>query len=656
MKWSILITLAVACLSFRPLVQSDVLDHQVTLDYQQATLRQILNDINTHYQIKFAYLNNEMPEEPKFSIQVQDQALRLVLDELLANTSLSYRVVNGQVVLKKEPYAAPTAQPMRSGETRYQPTKAEVSKDTVGSAPSVSSDGEVTSPAALVQEAESLPSINASAKLTTNTGSLLDQRMSRIPSVVPTRVKVATAKPTGVKVAPMQHPLGDMAPVDTAARLPNLIDSERLSSVEKNRKNANVQPEKQSEFGQKFTRGVRGTIDKILPESIADSSDYLRRFLHLGLIYPLSTNGLQAGRTVNEVSYHLLVGYAAGLDGAEFSAIGNVENDFVDGAQFAGVFNVVRQRVDGLQAAGFLNASGGDTQGAQLSGFVNVGAGTIDGLQATGFVNVTTGWQQGGQLSGFMNLLTDSLWGVQGTGFVNVATGGVQGAQLSGFVNYTRHLRGLQATGFVNVASGDVRGVQLAGFVNYAHHVKGAQIGLLNIADSIDGIPIGLVSFVRKNGYRRLELWYGDALQANVAFKMGVPRFYNMLVFGTQFTDTNLRWGLGYGVGTMLPITSAFGINIDLFTVQVHEENQRIFESPNLNLLNTLRLGFNLHLSPRFSLWAAPTFNVMVSQYQQPDSQRIGSATVPAWASYNRTFNNRTNVTMWPGFQVGVRF
>ena len=646
MKWSILITLAVACLSFRPLVQSNVLDHQVTLDYQKATLRQILNDINTQYQIKFAYLNNEMSEEPKFSIQVQDQALRLVLDELLANTGLSYRVVNRQVVLKKEPYAAPTAQPVRSGETRYQPTKAEVSKDTIGSAPSVSSNGEATSPATLVQETESLPPVNASAKLTTNTGSRLDQRMSRIPSVVPTRVKVATAKPTGVKVAPMQHPLGDVAPVD----------SECLSSVEKNRKNANVQPEKQSEFGQKFTRGVRGTIDKILPEPTADSSDYLRRFLHLGLIYPLSTNGLQAGRTVNEVSYHLLVGYAAGLDGAEFSAIGNVENDFVDGAQFAGFFNVVRRRVDGLQAAGFLNASGGDTQGAQLSGFINVGAGTIDGLQATGFVNVTTGWQQGGQLSGFANLLTDSLWGVQGTGFVNVATGGVQGAQLSGFVNYTRHLRGLQATGFVNVASGDVQGVQLAGFVNYAHRVEGVQVGLLNIADSIDGVPIGLVSFVRKNGYRRLELWYSEALQANVAFKMGVSRFYNMLVFGTQFADTDFRWGLGYGVGTLLPITSAFSMNIDLFTLQVHEDNQRLFESSALNLLNTLRLSLNLHLAKHLTLWAAPTFNVMVSEYRQPDSRIVGSTIAPSWTNYDRTFNGQTNVKMWPGFQVGLRF
>lgn len=356
------------------------------------------------------------------------------------------------------------------------------------------------------------------------------------------------------------------------------------------------------------------------------------------------------------MAVHLLAGYAAGLDGVEFSALGNVENDFVSGAQFAGFFNVVRRRVNGLQAAGFVNANGGDTRGAQLSGFVNVGAGTVNGLQATGFVNVTTGRQRGGQLSGFVNLLTDSLRGVQGTGFVNVATGSVQGAQLSGFVNYTHHLRGLQATGFINVASGDVKGAQIAGFINYAHHVKGAQIGLLNIADSIDGVPIGLLSIVRKNGYRCLELWYGDALPANVALKMGVPKFYNMLVVGTQFTDTDFRWGVGYGVGSLLPTTPVFSMNLDAFAMQVHENNQDFFDAYALNLLNTVRLGFNLHLAKHLTLWAAPTFNVMVSEYQAPDSQTIGSTIAPSWTNYNRTFNERTNVKMWPGFQVGLRF
>ncbi len=102
MRWSILITLAVVCLSFRPLLQRDILAYPITLNYQEATLRQILYDISTEYQIKFAYLNNEMPKAPRFSIKVKNRPLRLVLDELLEDTGLSYQVMSGQIVVKKK--------------------------------------------------------------------------------------------------------------------------------------------------------------------------------------------------------------------------------------------------------------------------------------------------------------------------------------------------------------------------------------------------------------------------------------------------------------------------------------------------------------------------------------------------------------------------
>ncbi len=446
--------------------------------------------------------------------------------------------------------------------------------------------------------------------------------------------------------------LPQRAGVDTTA-----VALESSPFVEEDQKKNNPPPKKLKTPGKKMSERVRRITDNLLPKPPTDSSDYLRSPFHLGFIYPLSTNGLQAGRTVNKVSLHLLTGYAAGLDGAEFSALGNIENDFMVGAQFAGFFNAVRRRVSGLQAAGFVNINGGDTRGAQLSGFLNVGAETVDGLQATGFVNIATGRLRGGQLSGFVNLLADSLRGLQATGFVNVATGNVHGAQLSGFVNYTHHLRGLQAAGFVNVASGNVHGAQ-AGFINYAHHVKGAQIGLFNVADSIDGVPIGLISIVRKNGYRHAEVWYSEALQANLAIKMGVPKFYNMLVVGAQVAlpDNKLQWGVGYGVGSLFLITSTFSMNLDIFALQVHENNQDFFDTYALNLLNTVRLGFNLHLAKRLTLWAAPTLNVMVSEYQAPDSRIIGSSIAPAWTNYNRTFNGRTNVKMWPGFQAGVRF
>ena len=636
MRWSILLILAGVCLSFRPPTQSDILQRPVTLDYQAVTLAQILHDLRDRYQVKFAYLNNELPES-RFSIRVKDQALGLVLDELLVNTGLSYEVINEQVVLKKKVDfpSSPTASPVRSGETRYRPTPKDSSPDTTASVPPPANNPYPVPQ--LVPTTEDAPPPSASAPDILIPEVSLAQKPTRIAS---------HAVADNVKIVPV-----DAVPASTVA-----VQTVRPSSAKEDQPEANPRSRRSSKFGQQIGRNVRRAMDKLLQGPSVDSVDYLHRLVHLGMIYPLSTNGILAGRTVNRLSLHLLIGYAAGLDGAEFSAVGNIENDFTEGAQFAGFFNLVRHRVNGVQAAGFVNANGGDTRGAQLSGFVNVGAGTVNGLQGTGFVNVATGAQRGAQLSGFVNLLTDSIRGVQGTGFVNVATRGVHGAQLSGFVNYTHHLKGLQATGFVNVASGDVQGAQLAGFINYAHHVKGAQIGLFNVADSIDGVPIGLVSVVRKNGYRRLELWYGEALQANVAVKMGVSRFYNLLVFGTQFADTDFRWGVGYGVGTLLPITSVLSTNLDLFAMQIHEDDQRGFGDYPLNLLTTLRLSFNLQLAKHLALFAAPTFNVMVSEYRQPDSGLIGSPIAPSRTVYDRTFNDRTNLKMWPGFHVGLRF
>ena len=600
MKWSILITLAVACLSFRPLPQPDLLEQPVTLDYQEASLRQILHDISTEYQIKFAYLNNEMPEERTFSIQVQNQALRLVLEKLLADTGLAYRLMNGQVVLKKKAEPSSASPPSRE-ESKDEVIHKSPPKDTTAAVSKARPPTQAT-PATNNAGLQAL-SVSTPMPRVVKPNSLPEEPEPLPPPTIPTLAPVA---------------------VNTATTSSTTVITKRFSRKERKRKKNSAESKQPNEFGQKVSEHVRRAIDKLLPGPPPDSSDYIRRFFHIGLIYPLSTNGLQAGRTVNQVSLHLLAGYAAGLDGAEFSAFGNIENDFVEGAQFAGFFNLVRRRVNGLQAAGFANVSGGDGQGAQLAGFVNVGAGTTNGLQAAGFVNITTE--------------------------------SVRGAQLSGFVNYARSIRGLQATGYVNVASGDVRGVQLASFVNYARYVKGVQIGLLNIADSIDGVPIGLVSFVRKNGYRHSEVWYSEALQSNLAIKMGVSKFYNMLMLGAQFADTNFRWGVGYGVGSLFPITSTTSVNLDIFAMQIHENNQGFFNAYALNLLNTVRLSLNLQLAKHLTLWAAPTFNVMVSQYRQPDSQVIGSTITPSWTTFNRTFNNRTNATMWPGFQVGFRF
>ena len=642
MRWSIFLILAGLCLSFRLPEQPDVLQQLVTLNYQGASLQEILRDLRDQYQVKFAYLNNEVPEDRTFSIQAEQRSLKQVLDELLEGTHLSYRVVNGQIVLKKETDALPVAPPPpahRGGNRSTFPPKD-----------------------SSLQEEAPVPPPRVKHRNTFRVPPVVAPLMVRPPEYVSLPL-------TGTTDSLRQEYVHPVALVGSVEEDPRFTEEADTLTIPPPVLSAGKPIRESSKRSERITRNVQQVMNKLLPDPHRDSSDYLYRPFHLGVIYPLSTNGTRAGQIVNKFSAQLLVGYSAGLDGAEFSGIGTIENDYVEGAQFAGFFNLVRHDVKGIQSAGFVNASGGDVRGAQLSGFLNVSAGNVNGLQGTGFVNVATGAQHGAQLSGFVNLLTDSIRGLQGTGFVNVATGGVRGGQVSGFVNYTHHLKGVQASGFINVASGDVQGAQIAGFINYAHHVKGAQIGLLNVADSIDGVPIGLMSIVRKNGYRRLELWYDQVLQANVAFKMGVPQFYNMLVLGTQFADSNVRWGVGYGAGTLFPLTSRVDMNLDLFAMQIHEDSDQFFKDYPLNLLSTLRFSVNLHLAEHLTLFAAPTLNVMVSRYRQPDNGIVGSRLAPSNTFYDETFEHSTrtqvngqtypaatNVKIWPGLHAGVRF
>jgi len=353
----------------------------------------------------------------------------------------------------------------------------------------------------------------------------------------------------------------------------------------------------------------------------------------------------------------MLVGYAAGLDGVEASGFGNIENDFVNGAQFAGFFNLVKNEVTGVQAAGFVNLNGGTLDGGQFAGFLNMNLDSLQGVQGAGFLNVSTGYTRGVQAAGFANIATrnadeDAL---QASGFTNIALGHLRGGQFTGFGNYAHDVDGVQIAGFTNIATGDVRGFQGSGFINVARNVKGVQLSVLNVADSIDGIPIGFLSIVRKNGYRALEVWGGETMHANAALKIGVRKFYNIFSFGSQFADTDFRYGLGYGVGHITALSSTVDLSIDLLAQQIYEEDNRMFsDNQELNLLNTFRLGFAKQFSQHFGIFVAPTFNMLVSELPNNDGS-IGSNLAP-YTLFDETINNRTNVQMWAGFYVGLQF
>ena len=185
------------------------------------------------------------------------------------------------------------------------------------------------------------------------------------------------------------------------------------------------------------------------------------------------------------VSFNILAGHYAKLNGVEFGGVANLETEEMRGAQFAGVANVVGGYVEGFQAAGVINAANGDLNGlqaagtvntvsgnvrvGQLGGTINIAGGNLHGLQASGAVNTVGGNAKAAQLAGALNIARGDFDGLQASGAANYAGGSVRVSQLAGAINIARGgLNGLQASGAVNYAGGNVRIGQLAGALNIA--------------------------------------------------------------------------------------------------------------------------------------------------------------------------------------------
>ncbi|MCY7351974.1 MAG: hypothetical protein LH606_15130 [Cytophagaceae bacterium] len=277
------------------------------------------------------------------------------------------------------------------------------------------------------------------------------------------------------------------------------------------------------------------TSQQVFSENVEDT---LRRAFQISFLPMLGTNHRLSGSVINNVSVNVLAGYSGGVDGFEVGGLVNLVRGSVHGVQLGGLGNLVRGNVQGVHVAGFVNFTRKNLWAVQVAGFVNAVGGSMKGAQVAGFANINAGSNNGFQLAGFTNL----------NGRDN------QGAQISGFANGTlSNNTGLQLSGFANFARLNQHGWQISGFANYARTVTGGhQIGLFNYADSSATAPIGFLSFVRKNGYRRLEISGDEVLPANLTFRTGVRRFYNIFTAVLQ-SDYLYRLG-GWARGNTVSV------------------------------------------------------------------------------------------------------
>jgi hypothetical protein len=269
----------------------------------------------------------------------------------------------------------------------------------------------------------------------------------------------------------------------------------------------------------------------------------------------------------------------------------------LDGVELGGVFNIDRKNVTGLQAAGVINIVGGSVHGIQLAGICNDDLDSVNGFQA------------------------------------------------AGLVNRARYIKGLQLAELYNYAD-TVDGMQWAPIFNRTRHLKGFQIGLINIADTSEGVSIGLLNFVH-HGLYELSFYADELSPLNLTFRSGTYKFYGILYAGMNPDKQHRSYYYGGGFGHQFPVTRHFAIRSELTFGTLSPLTLRHLDNGN----STIRFNVDAHwqIAKKFAISAGPSFDIYYIDHQYYINGKLYQP-----ISYGPPASLRDNARAWIGWHIAI--
>lgn len=300
---------------------------------------------------------------------------------------------------------------------------------------------------------------------------------------------------------------------------------------------------------------------------------------HVGLVYPLSTNGTRAAQISNTISLHAIAGLSAGENGAAISGLSTIIKGDQRGAVISGLSNTISGDATGAQIAGLINTVGGNSRGVVAAGLINI-AKSAKGAEIAGLINVARE-QAGAQIAGLSNIARTS--GIQAAGLAN-------SAQQSNF----------QVAGLANTAG--TAKVQIAGLINVAQKVKGMQIaGLINIAEE-SNCPIGFLNFIKK-GEKQIGATIDESGNAVLALRTGGKYTYGIMGAGYNLRMDNAPYVLEAGLGMHVRFSKLLRLNLEISnTANTSFGHDSYYKS-------SFRPLLGITLAKHLEIVAGPSFN-----------------------------------------------
>jgi hypothetical protein len=322
------------------------------------------------------------------------------------------------------------------------------------------------------------------------------------------------------------------------------------------------------------------------------------------------THGLMSSQIINHFSFNVLGGYNAGVAGMELG----------------GLYNLNKQDVKHVQVAGLFNVVGGNFTGVQLGGVNNIVYRNVVGVQVGGVLNTVGQNVSGVQLAGVLNTVKQNATGMQVAGVLNQVGQNSSGVQLAGIANLTGKT---------------VTGLQVAGIINRAPVLKGVHVALFNVADTLSGYAINLMSFSR-NGYHQLAAYTDDNLITTLAFKTGNARLYTKLIGGYHGGD-NEYFAYGFALGHDFKLSRRLGLSAEFSQqfLQSHQWN-------NIHQLDRFSALFTVPLANKLALFSGPSLNLYdLGQNNTVKEQAALSKHKLAYTGIGSNFKT------WIGWSVG---
>lgn len=596
--------------------QDNLLKRKVTLKADEKPLENILLDMSNRARFTFSYDASILPKnDERLSFALENESVKTTLDKILPE-SIDYKVSGNHLILLKKA-------------TEYNSGKKE--KYTV-SGHVYSTDDNAPLENIIVYEVSSLVS------------SLTDSE-GRFSMVIP-----AEFKHFGLS---FNHQYFHDKVIFVAPKNQTLA-----VALEPKREKKDVEKLESLPFSPSPVESLSIVRTLVSPQLFirTRNMDMVRQTTaQLSFLPAIGSNLKMGGLIENNFSLNVLAGYAYGVNKLEIGGLVNIIRKDVKGAQIAGVGNIVGQNTHGVQLSGIFNHNR-SLGGVQMAGVYNMLKDSLNGVQVAGMSNIVKGYMKGVQFSGVYNFSGESVEGTQVSGLVNLAakdvqavqvaglynkagqvggtqiaglanfsTDTVKGVQLAGLGNKAKTVEVLQLSGIANIANETVTGTQISGLFNYAQYVGGSQLGLVNIADSASGIPVGFFSFV-KQGHHRLEFSVTEILPANIAFKTGVKKFYNIFTGGIGTWAGASRLSLGYGLGTERSLSEKVALNFE-FTNHIiyeHLDFQKDFNS-------LMRLDINLVRTKSRSIGfsVGPSLNFMFTDIVDHETEQLNNPLAP---------------------------